>query len=162
MNTKKQEVIKKGLDAAETNKAKNSNKKSKKKISKQAKPKEVFESKKPTIEIREIKLDQLKTLEYDQEQCHQQDEQKMHVEKEDSKNETKQTRHLLMLRAKELGIKNFRILNKAELTQVLSETATQDAINSIVAKAVARWKSCEWFKKDKVEAASSAVWKAKK
>ena len=55
--------------------------------------------------------------------------------------ETKETRHALMLRAKERGIKNFRVLNKNELMHVLAEGITQQEIDALVAGAVARWKS---------------------
>jgi len=55
--------------------------------------------------------------------------------------EAKVTRNALMMRAKELGVKNFRVLNKEELRQVLAEDATQEKIDKVVAGAVARWKS---------------------
>jgi len=55
--------------------------------------------------------------------------------------EAKQTRNALMSQAKDRGIKNFRVLNKEELTQVLADDVTQDRINEVVAGAVARWKS---------------------
>ena len=48
------------------------------------------------------------------------------------------SRNDLMLKAKAAGIKNFRILNKEELFQVLDHPG--DAI-SVVEKAVARWKA---------------------
>lgn len=60
--------------------------------------------------------------------------------------ETKVTRQVLMLRAKERGIKNFRVLNKKEIESVLVDGATQDQINKVVSGAVARWKS-GWGKK---------------
>ena len=55
--------------------------------------------------------------------------------------EVKQTRNALMLQAKDRGIKNFRVLNKEELTQVLAHGITQDRINEVVAGSVARWKA---------------------
>ena len=55
--------------------------------------------------------------------------------------EAKVTRQVLMLKAKERGIKNFRVLNKDELMHVLAEGITQQEIDVLVAGAVARWKS---------------------
>jgi len=55
--------------------------------------------------------------------------------------EAKVTRQVLMLKAKERGIKNFRVLNKKELESVLADEVTQDQINKVVSGAVARWKS---------------------
>lgn len=52
-----------------------------------------------------------------------------------------ETRQALMLMAKERGIKNFRVLNKAELKQVLVEGVTQEQIDQVVAGAVTRWKA---------------------
>ena len=52
-----------------------------------------------------------------------------------------ETRQALMLMAKERGIKNFRILNKAELEQVLAEGVTSDQIEQVVTGAVTRWKA---------------------
>lgn len=52
-----------------------------------------------------------------------------------------QTRNALMLQAKERGIKNFRVLNKEELAQVLADGVTQERIDEVVAGSVARWKS---------------------
>lgn len=52
-----------------------------------------------------------------------------------------ETRQALMLKAKERGIKNFRILNKKELGQVLADGATQEQIAKVVSGAVTRWKS---------------------
>lgn len=51
------------------------------------------------------------------------------------------TRHALMLLAKERGIKNFRVLNKSELKQVLAEGVTQEQIQEVVSGSVARWKA---------------------
>ena len=55
--------------------------------------------------------------------------------------EVKQTRNALMLQAKERSIRNFRVLNKEELLQVLADDVTKDRINEVVAGAVTRWKS---------------------
>ncbi|MBN1364089.1 MAG: hypothetical protein JW976_04705 [Syntrophaceae bacterium] len=55
--------------------------------------------------------------------------------------ETKVTRQVLMLKAKDRGIKNFRVLNKNELMHVLAEGITQQEIDALVAGAVKRWKS---------------------
>ncbi|MFH1385095.1 MAG: hypothetical protein ABIH47_09085 [Candidatus Omnitrophota bacterium] len=66
-----------------------------------------------------------------------------------SKQEVKSSRNALMLAAKERGVKNFRVLNKEELRQVLAEAATQEKIDKIVACAVARWKAGWGSRKDK-------------
>jgi len=68
--------------------------------------------------------------------------------------EVKQTRNALMLQAKDRGIRNFRVLNKEELTQVLADDVTQDRINEVVAGAVTRWKSGWGTRKDKNESQS--------
>ena len=60
--------------------------------------------------------------------------------------EVKQTRNALMLQAKDRGIKNFRVLNKEELIQVLVDDVTAERINEVVAGAVTRWKA-GWGKK---------------
>ena len=65
----------------------------------------------------------------------------------EDKNKT--TRQAFMLKAKERGIKNFRVLNKKELGLVLADGATQEEIVKIVSGAVARWKSGWGSKKDK-------------
>lgn len=52
-----------------------------------------------------------------------------------------ETRHGLMLMAKDRGIKNFRVLNKAELQQVLVDGVTPERIQEVVAEAVSRWKA---------------------
>lgn len=57
------------------------------------------------------------------------------------KPEVKQTRNELMLQAKERGIKNFRVLNKEELGQVLADGVTQEQIQKVVSDAVTRWRS---------------------
>jgi hypothetical protein len=51
------------------------------------------------------------------------------------------SRNELMMTAKERGVKNFRVLNKQELTDVLKNIGDQKAVDVIVAGAVARWKS---------------------
>ena len=51
------------------------------------------------------------------------------------------SRNELMLQAKAKGIKNFRILNKQELAEILKEKTTKERTNEIVAGAVARWKA---------------------
>ena len=61
------------------------------------------------------------------------------------------SRNDLMLKAKAAGIRNFRILNKEELFQVLDHPG--DAV-SVVEKAVTRWKS-GWGTRKPKEAASA-------
>lgn len=61
------------------------------------------------------------------------------------------TRNDLMLQAKAKGIKNFRVINKEELTEILKEGTTQERINEIVSGAVARWKA-GWGKGKKQKA----------
>jgi len=56
------------------------------------------------------------------------------------------SRNELMMTAKERGVKNFRVLNKQELTDALKNIGDQEAVDAIVAGAVARWKS-GWGKK---------------
>ena len=51
------------------------------------------------------------------------------------------SRNELMLAAKERGVKNFRVLNKQELADVLKNIGDQKAVDAIVAGAVARWKA---------------------
>ncbi|MCM8797641.1 MAG: hypothetical protein NC923_07210 [Candidatus Omnitrophica bacterium] len=51
------------------------------------------------------------------------------------------SRNELMMTAKEKGVKNFRVLNKQELTDILKNIGDQKAVDAIVAGAVARWKS---------------------
>ncbi len=50
------------------------------------------------------------------------------------------SRNELMLQAKAKDIKNFRILNKQELAEILKEDTTKERVNEIVAGAVTRWK----------------------
>ena len=51
------------------------------------------------------------------------------------------SRNELMLAAKDRGVKNFRVLNKQELADVLKNIGDQKAVDAIVTGAVARWKS---------------------
>ena len=51
------------------------------------------------------------------------------------------SRNELMIVAKERGVKNFRVLNRQELGEVLKNIGDQKAVDVIVAGAVARWKS---------------------
>ncbi len=60
-----------------------------------------------------------------------------------------ETRQALMIKAKERGIKNFRVLNKVELGAVLVEGVTPEQIQEVVSGAVARWKSGWGSKKAK-------------
>ncbi|MFH1653609.1 MAG: hypothetical protein ABIE74_06100 [Pseudomonadota bacterium] len=64
------------------------------------------------------------------------------------------SRNELMMTAKERGVKNFRVLNKQELIDVLKNIGDQKAINTIVTGAVARWKSGWGKRKDKNESQS--------
>ena len=66
----------------------------------------------------------------------------------------KASRNELMITAKERGVKNFRVLNKQELTDVLKNIGDQKAVDAIVAGAVARWKSGWGKKKAKNESQS--------
>lgn len=61
------------------------------------------------------------------------------------------SRNELMLQAKAKGIKNFRVINKEELVEILKEDTTQERINEIVSGAVARWKA-GWGKSKKQKA----------
>ncbi|OIO36784.1 MAG: hypothetical protein AUJ74_00675 [Candidatus Omnitrophica bacterium CG1_02_44_16] len=62
------------------------------------------------------------------------------------------SRNELMMTAKERGVKNYRVLNKQELSEVLKNIGDQKAVDAIVAGAVDRWKS-GWGKgKDKTKA----------
>ena len=59
-----------------------------------------------------------------------------------------ETRQALMMKAKERGIKNFRVLNKEELGLVLADGVTPEQIDKVISGAVARWKS-GWGSKKK-------------
>lgn len=50
------------------------------------------------------------------------------------------TRNTLMLQAKNRGIKNFRVMNKSELEQVLKPGIGQKEILAVAIVAVDRWK----------------------
>jgi hypothetical protein len=60
------------------------------------------------------------------------------------------SRNELMLAAKERGVKNFRVLNKQELSEVLKNIGDKKAVDAIVAEAVARWKAGWGSKKGQV------------
>ena len=62
-----------------------------------------------------------------------------------------ETSQALMMLAKDREIKNFRVLNKAELAEVVTEGVTPERIQEVVAGAVARWKA-GWGTKKKAEA----------
>ena len=64
------------------------------------------------------------------------------------------SRNEFMMTAKERGVKNFRVLNKQELSEVLKNIGDQKAVDTIVAGAVARWKSGWGSEKDKAKAKS--------
>jgi len=51
------------------------------------------------------------------------------------------SRNELMLQAKAKGIKNFRVINKEELVDILKGGTSKERIDEIVAQAVVRWKS---------------------
>ena len=64
------------------------------------------------------------------------------------------SRNELMVVAKERGVKNFRVLNKQELADVLKNIGDQKAVDAIVVGAVARWKSGWGKRKDTNESQS--------
>jgi len=64
------------------------------------------------------------------------------------------SRNELMMTAKERGVKNFRVLNKRELSDILKNIGDQKAVDVIVAGAVARWKSGWGKRKGKNESQS--------
>ncbi len=51
------------------------------------------------------------------------------------------SRNELMIAVKERGVKNFRVLNKQELGEVLKNIGDQKAVDVIVSGAVVRWKA---------------------
>ncbi|MFA4905027.1 MAG: hypothetical protein WC645_00835 [Candidatus Margulisiibacteriota bacterium] len=61
------------------------------------------------------------------------------------------TRNVMMMTAKERGVKNFRVLNKQELADVLKNIGEQKTVDAIVTGAVARWKTGWGTKKVKDE-----------
>ena len=63
--------------------------------------------------------------------------------------EKPKSRNDLMLKVKSMGIKQFRVMNKAELLEVLS--ATPERIAEIQKTVVERWKSGFGKRKSKVE-----------
>jgi hypothetical protein len=68
---------------------------------------------------------------------------------------SEKSRNDLMLEAKAKGIKNFRILNKAELFKVLDPDTLQQEVDDIIKEAVARWKS-GWSKNKQEGAVQNA------
>ena len=70
------------------------------------------------------------------------------AKKKREKVDTVSSRHDLMLQARDKGVKNYRVLNKAELAEVVKEKTTKARIDEIVKGAVARWKS-GWGKRKK-------------
>lgn len=63
------------------------------------------------------------------------------------------SRNELMLAAKERGVKNFRVLNKQELADVLKNIGDQKAVDAIVSGAITRWKS-GWGKRNDITKAT--------
>ena len=59
------------------------------------------------------------------------------------------SRNEFMMTAKERGVKNFRVLNKQELIEVLKNIGDQKAVDAIVNGAVVRWKAGWGSRKDK-------------
>jgi hypothetical protein len=149
MKTKKQEILENGMDPekqkTENKKVKATKKKRKKKVSKKIRQKRVTETKDENMEYPEKETDITVENEVKPEP-EIETEQAVAINPDSTIN-----RQVLMLVAKERGIKNFRVLNKAELTQVLSDTATPEQINKIVAGSVARWKNGWGRKKNKIE-----------
>lgn len=72
-------------------------------------------------------------------------EKKLKESKVDDTHAKGPSRNELMLQAKVKGIKNFRVLNKEELIEILKEWITKERISQIVGGAVARWKN-SWGK----------------
>jgi len=60
------------------------------------------------------------------------------------------SRNELMMTAKDRGVKNFRVLNKQELSEVLKNIGDQKVVDAIVAGAVTRWKAGWGSKKSKI------------
>jgi hypothetical protein len=58
------------------------------------------------------------------------------------------SRAYLMEEARKKDIKNFRVLNKLELSEIMTIGVTQQRIDEIIAGAVARWKA-GWGKRKK-------------
>jgi len=51
------------------------------------------------------------------------------------------SRNDLVLQAKQRGIKNFRVMNKEQLTEILQEDTTVERAQEIANQAVSRWKA---------------------
>jgi hypothetical protein len=115
----------------------------KRKSSKKAKQKKA-------IKVKELKSEEIEILENEPEIS---DNTGIAAEedKTEVKREVKQTRHSLMLMAKERGIKNFRVLNRSELEQVLTDDVNQEEIDTVVKGAVIRWKAGWGLRKKKDE-----------
>ena len=62
----------------------------------------------------------------------------------------KPSRNEIMLQAKAKGVKNYRVINKQELIEILKEDTSKERITEIVAGAVARWKAGWGSKKGQV------------
>lgn len=63
------------------------------------------------------------------------------------------TRNEIMLQCKEKGVKNFRVLNKQEMVDILKNIGDQKYIDIVVEGAVRRWKS-GWKKNKEVSNAT--------
>jgi len=63
------------------------------------------------------------------------------------------TRNEIMLQCKEKGVKNFRVLNKQEMIDILKNIGDQKYIDIVVEGAVRRWKS-GWKKNKEVSSAT--------
>jgi hypothetical protein len=102
------------------------------------------------IKVKEVESEEIEILESESEISDNTgiaaEEDKIEV-----KQEVKQTRHSLMLMAKERGIKNFRVLNRSELEQVLADGVNQEEIDTVVKGAVIRWKAGWGLRKKKDE-----------
>jgi len=66
-----------------------------------------------------------------------------------------ESRAILMMKARQKGIKNFRILNKAELLEAIQEGTPPERTLEIINQAVARWKA-GWGSRKKVEPCPSS------
>jgi hypothetical protein len=83
-------------------------------------------------------LDKLHTKYYGKKKSKAQDPKAPEKAPEKSKASSNEgpSRNELMLQAKAKGIKNFRVINKEELVEILKEGTTQERINEIVSGAV--------------------------
>ena len=68
-------------------------------------------------------------------------EEKVKITQKAAAEKKGQSRADLMAQAKEKGIKNFRVLNKEELMNVLATETTKEDIDKVVQGAVTRWKT---------------------